>query len=149
MRTPYPRPVVLRNARSDDATQIASLLTQLGYPAGNDDVVRRLEALYRAGDRVFVAELEGQIAGLAHLHVSPAIEYDRPAAKLAALVVDGRLRRSGVGRALVDAVEAEARALGCVLLFLTTAERRADAHAFYERIGFERTGRRYAKVFEG
>jgi hypothetical protein len=32
---------------------------------------------------------------------------------------------------------------------LTTAERRADAHAFYERIGFERTGRRYAKVFEG
>jgi hypothetical protein len=32
-------------------------------------------------------------------------------------------------------------------LFLTTAERRSDAHAFYERLGFERTGRRYAKRF--
>jgi hypothetical protein len=34
-----------------------------------------------------------------------------------------------------------------VQLFLTTAERRADAHAFYESVGFERTGRRYVKRF--
>jgi len=28
---------------------------------------------------------------------------------------------------------------------LNTAHRRADAHAFYEALGYEHTGRRYAK----
>ena len=93
-----------------------------------------------------VAELDGRVVGLATLQVSPSIEYDEPAGKLAALVVDEAHRGSGVGRALVEAMEAEARARGCAVFFLTTAERRADAHAFYERIGLEQTGRRYGKT---
>jgi hypothetical protein len=48
----------------------------------------------------------------------------------------------------VEAVEDEARARRCALLFLTSAERRADAHAFYAHLGFEETGRRFAKRFE-
>ena len=32
-----------------------------------------------------------------------------------------------------------------VFIFLTSAERRHEAHAFYRRIGFEETGRRFAK----
>jgi hypothetical protein len=43
-------------------------------------------------------------------------------------------------------MEAEARERGCGVFFLTTAEGRADAHAFYERLGLERTGRRYARL---
>ena len=42
-------------------------------------------------------------------------------------------------------MEREAERRGCCLVFLTTAARRADAHAFYERIGFEETGRRFTK----
>jgi GNAT superfamily N-acetyltransferase len=91
--------------------------------------------------------VDGEVVGLASLHVAPSLEYDAPAAKLAALVVDDRHRRSAVGRALVATVEERARERGCVFLFLTTAERRADAHAFYERLGFEQTGRRYVKLF--
>ena len=137
--------MLVREIRPDDAAAIAALLTELGYPVEAEAIPLRLERLRECGDLVLVAELDGGVAGLAHLHVSPAIEYERPAAKLSALVVDERRRRSGIGRALVDAVEAEARSRGCGLLFVTTAERRADAHRFYERLGFERTGRRYAK----
>ena len=54
-------------------------------------------------------------------------------------------RGQGIGRALLEAMEGEARRRGCELLFLTTAERRADAHAFYERAGLEHTGRRYSR----
>ena len=32
------------------------------------------------------------------------------------------------------------------ILAVTTHERRADAHAFYQRIGFEQTGRRFGKA---
>jgi GNAT superfamily N-acetyltransferase len=138
-------PLTIRDARLDDSAAIAALLDQLGYPTDPAAVSPRLERLRIVGDRVVVAEVDGRVAGLAQLHVSPALEYDRPAAKLAALVVDESQRGQGVGRALVEAMEAEARVRGCVLLFLTTATRRKDAHAFYERVDLEETGKRFAK----
>ena len=85
------------------------------------------------------------MVGLAQLHVSPSIEYERPAAKISALVVDESHRGRGIGRALVNAMEAEARVRRSALLFLTTAAQREDAHEFYRRLGLEETGRRFAK----
>jgi GNAT superfamily N-acetyltransferase len=136
----------IRDAAPADAEAIAGLLTQLGYPSEPAAVEARLDRLRIVGDRVVVAEVGGSVAGLAHLQVSPAIERDRPAAKLGALVVDRAQRGQGVGRALMDAMETEARRRGCELLFLTTAERREDAHTFYERVGLEHTGRRYSRT---
>ena len=121
------------------------MLGQLGYPATAEALPPRLERLQIVGDRVVVADLDGAVVGLAQLHVSPTLEYERPAAKLAALVVDASHRGEGVGRALVEAMEAEARARRCELLFLTTAARREDAHEFYLRVGLEETGKRFAK----
>jgi GNAT superfamily N-acetyltransferase len=135
----------VRPGSREDAGDIAALLAQLGYPAGAQQVERRVARLLDAGAGLFLAEASAGVAGLAVLHVSPTLEYDGPAGKLGALVVDEAHRRRGVGAALVAAVEREARSRGCVLLFLTTAERRADAHAFYAALGFEETGRRFAK----
>lgn len=137
---------LIRDAERHDAGPIAVLLTQLGYPSDTGAVDERLDRLRIVGDRVFVAELDGEVVGLAHLQVTPAIERDRPAGKLGALIVDEACRGQGVGRALVEAVEREARLRGCELVFLTTSERRDDAHAFYERVGFEQTGRRYGRT---
>jgi GNAT superfamily N-acetyltransferase len=138
--------LTIRDAQAADADRIAGLLTQLGYPAQPGAVEARLERLAIVGDRVLVADLGGGAVGFAHLQVAPAIERDRPAAKIGALVVDETHRGQGVGRALVQALEDEARLRGCELLFVTTAERRDDAHAFYERVGLERTGRRYGRT---
>jgi GNAT superfamily N-acetyltransferase len=136
----------IRDARPGDSPAIARLLDQLGYPSSAEQVLRRLERLRRSGsDRVFVAELGAEVVGLASLHVSRSLESDGDAGKVSAIVVDERHRRRGIGEALMDAVEVEARARGCILLYLTTAERRKDAHAFYQRIGLEETGRRFAK----
>jgi GNAT superfamily N-acetyltransferase len=96
-------------------------------------------------DRVVVAELGDEIVGLACLHTSLSVAYDEPAGKLSAIVVDEAHRRRG-GEALVRELESEAKRRRCCLLFLTTADHRDDAHAFYERIGFEETGRRFAKT---
>jgi N-acetylglutamate synthase-like GNAT family acetyltransferase len=137
---------LIRDARVDDAQDVARLLDQLGYPTSATTVESRLERLCIVGDRVVVAELDGLVVGLAHLQVAPTIECDRPAAKIGALVVDEAHRGRGVGRALVEEMEAEARRRECEVLFLTTSERRADAHAFYERVGLEQTGRRYART---
>ena len=138
--------LTIRDARPSDAEAIAGLLVQLGYPAEPAEVETRLDRLRIVGDRIVVAEVDRTIAGLVHLQVSPAIERERPAAKIGALVVDETHRGQGIGRALLDAMEAEARLRGCELLYVTTAERRDDAHAFYERVGLEHTGRRYARA---
>jgi len=139
--------VEIRDADADDAVELAELIGQLGYPTEPAAVARRLERLAATGiDRIQVAEDEGRIVGLVSVHVSRSLEYDGDAAKISAIVVDESRRGTGVGRALVDAAEAEARERGCEVLWLTTAERRGDAHAFYRALGFDETGRRFAKL---
>jgi ribosomal protein S18 acetylase RimI-like enzyme len=136
----------IRDARPEDAKALARLLGQLGYPAAPEALGRRLQRLEAsAADRLVVAELDGRVVGLASVNVSLALEYDDPAAKLGAIAVDEGHRRRGIGEALVDAIEEEASRRGCCLIFLTSAERRDDAHAFYRRLGFEETGRRFTK----
>jgi GNAT superfamily N-acetyltransferase len=137
--------LTVRDAQGADAAAAARLLGQLGYPTEPGAVAARLERLQIVGDRVVVAAIDEEVVGLAHLQVMPTIEYDRPAAKIGALVVDEAHRGEGIGRALVDELEQEARGRGCVVLFLTTRAGRTDAHEFYRRVGLEETGKRFTK----
>jgi GNAT superfamily N-acetyltransferase len=47
-------------------------------------------------------------------------------------------RGLGIGRAVLDALEAEARALGLTRLVLETGVRQPEAIALYERVGYAR-----------
>jgi GNAT superfamily N-acetyltransferase len=64
------------------------------------------------------------------------------------IVVDEAHRGRGIGGKLMEVAERDARRRGCVLLFLTTAERRKDAHEFYRRLGLVETGKRFAKPLD-
>jgi N-acetylglutamate synthase-like GNAT family acetyltransferase len=139
----------MRKARIGDAAGIAELLAQLGYPAEEAAVRRRLERLGRSqADATWVAVAGGELVGLVGIHVAQVLAYDGDAAKVSEIVVDDRYRRQGIGARLMQVAEEEARRRGCVVLFLTTAERRKDAHAFYRSLGFEETGRRFAKSLD-
>ena len=139
--------IAVREARWSDAAALASLLTELGYPTEEQQAETRLERLRTEPETaIFVAEdRSGEIVGLAGVRAENLIEHDRPSARLIALVVAERHRRRGIARALVEAAEAEARSLGCFRIVLTSADRRDDAHAFYTAVGYQQTGRRFAK----
>jgi N-acetylglutamate synthase-like GNAT family acetyltransferase len=137
-----------RPASAEDADRVAELLEQLDHPATPEAARRRLQVLAASHHDVWVAERDGTVVGLVAIHVSASLERDGEVAKVNAIVVDEAARRQGVGKQLMALAEREARRRGCVLLFLTTAERRQDAHAFYRGLGFEETGRRFAKALD-
>jgi GNAT superfamily N-acetyltransferase len=138
--------VALREPTLEDAAAIAALLGELGYPSTPEQAAERLARIVTDPSTVaFIAEVGGEVAGLAALHVQNLVERDEPGCKVAALVVGEKFRRRGIGELLMGAIEEEARARGGKHLMLNTAHRRADAHAFYEALGYEHTGRRYAK----
>ena len=139
--------IAIRDAIIEDAGVIASLLGELGYPSQPDGVRARLaRLLVREGSRVFVAEREATVLGVLGLDRMPVLTSVNDVAMIIALVVTERERRSGVGRLLIGRAEDEARAWQCGRVMVTSAERRAEAHAFYEHLGYEYTGRRFAKV---
>ncbi len=97
-----------------------------------------------AAAEAFVAvDRAGDLVALASLHRLTLLTEDAPLGYVTSLVVSSRARGRGVGRLVVDELCKRARAHGCRRLVLTTHLRRAGAHAFYERLGFECTGRRY------
>ncbi len=137
----------VRDAIIEDAGAIAALLGELGYPSQPDGVRTRLaRLLVHEGSRVFVAEREATVLGVLGLHCMPVLTSLSDVAMIIALVVTERDRRAGVGRLLIARAEDEARVWQCGRIMVTSAERRADAHAFYQHLGYEYTGRRFAKV---
>ena len=145
--------VSVRAASPDDASALAALLGELGYPAEVESVRTRMARMVVAGgspvtDFIFVASLDDddEAVGFLSVHRFSALHADADNALITALVVTERARGLGVGRQLVDRAVEAARAWSCTRLLVTTHVRRADAHAFYERLGFEFSGRRYARA---
>lgn len=138
--------MTIRPATPADAPALADLITQLGYPTDVADVPARLARLGADGRAAaLVAIDDGRLVGLATVHVLHLLNHARPLAELSLLVVDEEARGTGIGRSLVQAVEAYARDAGCEKVTVTTHEDRAGARAFYPAVGFEPTGRRFGK----
>jgi len=87
-----------------------------------------------------VAEERGELCGLAEAKLAdtprePQLQ-PRRRVYLDELVVGPRWRRRGVGRALLEAVEAWGRGRGASDILLTVWAGNADAEAFYGELGF-------------
>lgn len=87
---------------------------------------------------LFAAYADGQLAGTAQLQPSPK-PNGRNRAEVAKVLVHSAFRRRGIGRALMDALETEARRLGRTTLVLDT--RLGDAgEPLYQKCGWTKVG---------
>lgn len=136
---------IVCSAESRDGPALAALLGEVGYPATRAAAARRLDVLLRHdGSTVLVAVDDERVIGFGSLHVFPVLHEDAPRGQITALVVSQSFRNRGIGRMIVSGLEEVARANGVGRIVVATANHRADTHRFYENLGYEHIGRRYA-----
>lgn len=124
-----------------DRAEIVRLIATMG---GHDEIGARADALHEYGSllrdsnaRTIVAEHDGHVVGVVVVQARTSLISDRRIAWLGAFAVDATLRRSGIGRAMLGAIDDAARSLGCASVDLQSSDWRADAHAFYRKNGFD------------
>ena len=135
----------IRDARPEDAGQIAVLMSDLGHMMDVEEVRDRIESLQRDDLPQLIAAVGDRVVGLCGLHTMTTVHRPRPVGRITILEIAEELRGCGIGRALVDEAERRLRQAGCGLLEVTSNERLTEAHAFYRHIGFEYTSKRFAK----
>lgn len=140
--------ISIRPVAEADHPAIAALIEALGYPAAIGQVRARLERIARHPDHTtLVAVAEGDVVGMVGAYVTPSYEHDAPTGRITAMVVSDKAQRRGIGARLVAAAEDWVRAQGAGLMMLTSHNRRTGAHAFYRRLGYAETGKRFVKAF--
>ena len=129
----------LRRARSEDATEIARLVTELGYPVEAGAILPRLQALLVHPDHLVTvaAAPNDRLSGVIMAEHRALLLYG-PQVEIMGLSVGSEARRMGVGRALVKAVEDWARQFGDSQIVVRSNVVRPESHPFYEKIGYER-----------
>ncbi|MFJ2960575.1 GNAT family N-acetyltransferase [Streptomyces sp. NPDC087270] len=100
-------------------------------------------AAIESDDRNEIAVLEGDdgaVLGCLQLTYIPGLTRGgQERALIEAVRIRADLRGAGLGRELLTWAIERARARGCGLVQLTSHARRADAHRFYESLGFVRS----------
>lgn len=114
-----------------DAAQVVELWHRAGVSRPWNDPERDIERKLVVQRELFLVGTLGE-----RVVASAMAGYDGHRGWLYYLAVDPTLQRSGIGRRLVERVEAELRACGCPKLNLQVRADNRAALRFYESLGY-------------
>lgn len=138
---------VIRFATESDGPRILDLVARLGHavPVDAEAFSQAFPAVLADHPRsmLHVAEVDGVVAGYALTTINPLLYTNGPSAQLQEIVVDEDMQTSGVGTALVRAVEKACEEGGVTQL--TVASRRAGG--FYDRLGYTQQAEYMRRLF--
>jgi glucosamine-phosphate N-acetyltransferase len=135
-----------------DFDEVFSLLEQLWPNTSLDrDALRALFSdAIPAGSRVLLcARRDGKVVGFGSMTLKTHLWHGGLIAWVDELVVDLQCRGHGIGRRLLDRLVTRAREKGCRAMELDSAFHRIEAHAFYEKLGFEKRAFLFSKNIAG
>lgn len=142
--------LLIRDAQLQDVAAVVAMLADDDKGRVREDIDG--EALDRGyfeafaaitadpNQRLLVAEQDGAIVGTFQLSFLPGLSF-RGAwrGQIEAVRIASHVRGRGLGREMVLWAVERCRERGCRMVQLTTHRDRERAHAFYERMGFERS----------
>jgi GNAT superfamily N-acetyltransferase len=141
-----PMNLIIRRARRDDLGPIVRMLADDALGRLRERPEEPLAAGYLTAfaaidadpnQYLIVAELDGAVIGTLQLTILPGLSYQGgKRALIEAVRVDAPLRGQGIGQRLIVWAIEQSRQENCFLVQLTSHNQRADAHRFYERLGF-------------
>ncbi len=137
--------VRMRNATRADLQALIALYESAVDDAGSntlEQVSAQWDAIHKIEHaRVLIAELDGRAVGTLTLFVLPLLAHGgAPEALVESVVVHPDVQGQDVGRAMMQRAMRVAEEHRCYKLALTSNVQREGAHAFYDRLGFERHG---------
>jgi GNAT superfamily N-acetyltransferase len=141
---PEPKPQI-RDARPADTPRLTELIRELGHDIDEKQVRKNLAALKKSNETPLVATLGKVLVGMCGVGARVVVHRPAPLGRITALVVAKESQGHGIGRMLVEAAEQWMRKRGCGLVEVTSNDRRAEAHAFYRHLGYERSSIRFFK----
>ena len=139
--------ILFRPARREDVPSIIRMLADDDLGSQRERYEDPLpEPYYVAFEQIgndpnhelIVAERNGEVIGTLHLMFLPSVSYQGGLrAQVESVRVDKRFQSQGIGSEMMRWVVERAKQRGAHMVQLTTHKTRADAHRFYERLGFE------------
>jgi GNAT superfamily N-acetyltransferase len=137
----------IRLARSTDVERIRALLADDELGRAREDLsaegLKKYQHAFRRidedpGNELWVVEQDESLIATAQVTWIPYLSRGgNERCLVEAVRVASDLRGRGIGRELMLHIIERARQRGCNLVQLTSDRTRADAHRFYERLGFE------------
>lgn len=140
--------IAIRHARIEDASAIASLLAQLGYPTHQENVAALIKKFCEP-HAVFIAEENGNVTGVLALTINPGFAREGNRCWIDSLVVDQAQRGKGIGSLLLKHAEHYAHQNNCTYIDLISGVWRKDdgTHDFYYKHGYANEGPRAVLYF--
>jgi GNAT superfamily N-acetyltransferase len=136
----------IRHLVISDAEQVGQLITELGYPTTSEAMKERLSMILADPSyATFVADTGGTVVGVAGASLGRYYEKDGIYSRLVVLVVSSAAQGMGLGGQLVQAIERWSADQSAREVVVNSGLHRVEAHGFYERCGYSRTGFRFVK----
>ena len=142
---------VIRKISQSDVHAAAAIWREvLGVRNATDENAAETYSIMEHDDRyvTFIAEADGKIVGLAAAVKVLAIGHPGGYVKMNGIGVLPEYRRQGIGKKLMEHVERFAVEQGAPYVGLASGINRAEAHAFYENIGYRKTSYWFRKSLE-
>ncbi len=139
----------IRDGELSDAPELAALMCELGYETTIAEMESRLISILNDPRyKTLVALNNDKICGMIGTVSASSYLHNDLNGRIIALVVSRESRQRGIGARLIAAAEKNFIQRGITRVTLTTRFEREEAHRFYEKVGYARTGFRFAKNLE-
>ena len=128
--------MIIREATIEDAFAICNIsCADLGYDCSCEFVSTRISNLDKGREKLFVAEVNGIVAGYIHAEKYQTL-YFEPMINILGLAVSSEFRRRGIGRMLLKRAERWANEVGIHKIRLNSGASRKETHSFYRAMGY-------------
>jgi GNAT superfamily N-acetyltransferase len=141
--------IAIRNATRDDLAFIIGLIDEDSVLDSGEDRDNPLGTGYLAAftaidsdpnQMLLIADLNGDAVGTFQLTFTPGIARRGGwRCTIESVHVSSEHRNKRIGEKMMTWAVERARERGCAMVQLTSNKKRADAHRFYERLGFSKS----------